>query len=430
MKEVFIRQHQVLSALADVIKSGELFSLNMEEAFSNIPEEGKIWLLGAGKASLSMAREVEKWADNRIHDGIIIAPEDSREFKNIQVFKGSHPLPDAQTVAASYELLNMATKIPAGDTVIFCLSGGASSMFCIPSGNIEIDELSETYHLLLRSGADISQINTVRKHLSDTAGGKTLQILAKNKVHSIILPDVPDDDLSIIGGGPTIGDTSTFKKAFQLLKQFELWEQVPHAVRIHITKGMQGRVSENPTDDNLAGIQHQITVIPGAAQLAKNVGKELQKQGYNIQIPEQAYNDDIRQAAKKMCGDAISVVGNKSSLQKPAALIYYGESSVKVKGGGKGGRNQEIALNAALSLEGQHHISILSMGTDGVDGPTDAAGAIVNSETALLARKQKLNPEQFLQDNNSYTFHKAMQSLIKSKPTGINLMDIQVILVE
>ncbi|MEX2364843.1 MAG: MOFRL family protein, partial [Balneolaceae bacterium] len=255
------------------------------------------------------------------------------------------------------------------------------------------------------------------------------EVLSQHKLISVILSDVPGDDPQSIGSAPTIPDLSTYKEAFQILKRFSLWEKTPHSVRIHISKGMHGDMPENPQSTEQVWTKHRVEVISGAKTLVQTISKALSEQGFNIKTADEAYDEELRKISKKMCSEAISVLSKNHSMTKPAALIYFGESTVEVKGDGKGGRNQELALNAAISIEGQHAISLLSLGTDGMDGPTDAAGAIINSETALLARKQKVNPEEYLQKNDSYHFHEKLNTLVKTGPTGNNLMDIQVILV-
>lgn len=429
MKEKLKAQHHILEELVGDYVSGRLFDIELEPYLSQIDveEEASIWVLGAGKASVKMAAKVEAYFGNRVKDGIIIAPEKSRELSEIQVFNGSHPLPDRDSVSASYELMELASKIPARDTVIFCLSGGASSLFAIPPEGVELHELQLTWKLLLESGASINEMNIVRKHVSVSSGGRLGDILSATNLVSLILSDVPDNNPEIIGSGPTVGDTSTFKETFQILKRYKLWDEVPHSIRIHITRGMHGDQPETPVD---LPVWHKIHVISGAKVLAQNAEQRLSLQNYTTLLADEAYDQDVKQVSKEICGKAISVVSGKDEIKKPAALIYFGESTVEVSGDGKGGRNMHLALNAAISMEGQHHISLLSLATDGVDGPTDAAGAIVNSETTLKARKKKLNPEDYLQQNDSYHFHQEMGTLVMTGPTGNNVMDLQVVLVD
>ncbi|MGN8226310.1 glycerate kinase type-2 family protein [Gracilimonas sp. BCB1] len=423
-------QHR--SLLEDVVNNfvdGKFFNADVEGILSSFPVDGNVWILGAGKASFEMARQAENHFGTQIKDGMVIAPESSRDLKQVQVFKGAHPYPDEDSVSASYELWELAKKIPERDTVVFLLSGGASSLFCIPANGIEIDEYQKTYELLLNSGASIDQINIVRKHISETAGGRLGELLFAHRLISVILSDVPGDKPEVIGSGPTVPDPSTFKEAFQVLKHFRLWEDVPHAVRIHLSKGMHDDSPETPKPETSNWKKHKVTVISGAEILAKNVGSYLNNRGFNVKVSDEAYDADVKKISKRMCSDAISILSKKADMKPPAALVYYGECTVDVKGGGKGGRNQELALNAAISIEGQHPISLLSFATDGIDGPTDAAGAIINSETTLKARKKKLEPESYLQKNDSYHFHEQMDTTLKTGTTGNNLMDIQVILV-
>ncbi|MFV1884739.1 MAG: glycerate kinase type-2 family protein [Balneola sp.] len=426
MKETYKDHQQLLKKIIGRLKSSSDFS-NYE---SHAIKIDRAWILGAGKSSVSMARKLMEQEEISIKDGIIISNYSSFCENNIQVFKGSHPFPDEDSVSASYELLQLARKIPAGETVIFCLSGGASSMLCIPPDGVEIDELAEVYKLLLNSGASIHEINVVRKHLCLIKGGQLAQMLHHVNLITLIESDVPDNDLETIGGAPTICDSSTFKDAFQVLKRYRLWDKVPHSVRIQIAKGMSRDIPETPKPGINDHPNHTIKLISEASSLADIIAEMITKEGYNSWVAESSYNEDVRKVSKMICSKAISVLSNNDPIEKPAALIFYGESTVEVKGDGKGGRNQELALISAISIEGQHSISMLSIGTDGIDGPTDAAGAIIDSKTTLLARKKKISPEEYLQKNDSYNFHNQMGTLIKTGPIGKNLMDLQVLLIE
>lgn len=429
MKKNLHKQYSILQEVVKKVVYGDFFQMNLHSILESVKTTGKIWVLGAGKASVEMAYQVEQYFGSDIEDGIIISPNDSHKLKRVQVFSGTHPYPYQDSVSASYELWQFAKRIPDDDTVIFCLSGGASSLLCIPEKGIELDELRHCYKLLLNSGASIHEINTVRKHLSETAGGKLGKLLEGANLISIVLSDVPGDAPDIVGSGPTVPDRSTFTEAFQVLKKYRLWDETPHSIRIYLSKGMHGEVPENPKPAKNVWKKHRVKVISGASMLAEGVAHFLSEEGYNVTVDSEAYNMSSNSISKKICSDAISVLSKGSVVKKPASYVYFGESTVNVKGEGKGGRNQELALIAAISIEGQHDISLLSLATDGVDGPTDAAGAIINSETTLKARKQKLSPEDYLQRNDSYHFHEEMKTLIKTGPTGNNLMDLQVTLI-
>ncbi len=388
-----------------------------------------IWVLGAGKASGSLLMNFLS-SNVSIVDGLIITRNESSMLGNVQIFQGTHPYPDSVTVAASYELFELAKKIPAGDTVVFILSGGASSMLCIPPEGIEVEELAFTYKLLLNSGAPIREMNIVRKHLCLLKGGQLAQALHHVNLITIIESDVPGDDLETIGSAPTICDSSTFNYAFDILKKYELWELLPTSIQNHISDGVAGLIPDTPKPGINDHPNHEVHIVSKPTDFISEIEQIYKKAGFNTWVAKEAYNEDVRIVSKKICSKAISVLSKNEPIQKPAALLFYGESTVKVKGKGKGGRNQELALMSAISIEGQHSISILSIGTDGIDGPTDAAGAIVDSYTTLKARKMKISPEEYLQNNDSYHFHEQMGTLIKIGATGKNLMDLQVVIIE
>lgn len=404
-------------------------------SFISIPESlsknltGTVWILGAGKASVAMATELIEALPYAPIDGMIISPMHDY-LDNIQVFKGAHPYPDEDTVAASYELLSLAEQIPDGDIVFFCISGGASSLLTIPPYGVEVDELATLHQLLLNSGASIHDINTVRKHVCELKGGKLGKVLSNMNLITLLISDVPSDSLNSVGSGPTLADNTTFTDARNILQNFNIWDKTPVSIQTHIQLGIEGVIDENPSESEGFFKDHKVVELNSAGQLAQSVAAELEGQGYFTWVAEKAYSGPIRKVAKQICEQAISVLSTNQPVKKPAALIFYGESEVEVKGSGKGGRNQELALICALSLEGQHKVQLLSVGTDGIDGPTDAAGALIDSFTTLKARKKKLSPEEFLQNNDSYHFHKHMDTLIKTGPTGNNLMDLQVLIVE
>ena len=425
MKNKLEQQQETLRNLIPLIKN----IAGSDDQLNDLNIHGDYFILGAGKASVQMAEAVIDQLGYEPVDGIIITNQEDTVMGNLQIFKGSHPLPDELSVSASYELMETARAIPAGSSVIFCLSGGASAMLTIPPDGIEIDELADTHSILLNSGASIHEMNTVRKHLCMLKGGQLAQILHHTELTTLLISDVPGDDPEVIGSGPTICDSSTFKDAFQVLKRYSLWEKVPHSVRIHIAKGMGGDIPDTPKPGVNEHPSHTVELISDAGKLANRIGEELKEQGYHVQVADSAYNDELKAVSKKICTETISVLNGHGKLEKPAALVFFGESMVNVSGSGKGGRNQEMALTIALSLEGQHPVSVLSIGTAGLDGPTDAAGAIVTSNTTLEARKQKVEPEKYLQNNDSYHFHETMGTLIKTRPTGNNLMDLQVLLI-
>ncbi len=423
MKDKLLKQHDLLEAIGKNLKDFQK---------QELPNLGIInedcYILGAGKGSVKLAESVLKQGVF-CKDGILVGLE-SGVYKGIQVFEGSHPFPDDNSVSASYELLDLARQIPKDSTVIFCLSGGASALLCIPPYGVEIDEIRILYKLLLNSGASIQQMNIVRKHVCDLKGGKLGEELSHVRLVTLVESDVPGDDVSTIGSGPTVPDPSTYTDAISVLKEFRIWDAVPTSLKQHLLFGEEGVIPENPKPEDVHHSNHTLQIVSKSIGLAETISKNLKDHGYDVWLAEKSYSGDVKSVSKQMCSKAITVLSGNDSLKKPAALIFHGESTVAVKGSGKGGRNQELALIAALSVEGQHYISMLSIGTDGIDGPTDSAGAIINSLTTLKARKKGISPESFLQQNNSYVFHDEMNTHLKIGATGINLMDLQVVLID
>lgn len=430
MKKELIKQKGLLQQTMLSIKHAKSLINIPYSVIDSVPKDSKIWVLGAGKASVEMASQLQRLFGNRLVDGIIIAPHvPEKSHFNFQAFGGAHPIPDENSVAASLEMVQLAKSIPKGDVVFFCLSGGASSLFCVPPEHIELKDVQILTHLLLESGMPIHHMNIVRKHISEVKGGRLSRMLHKNPLHTLILSDVTDDDIETIGSAPTVHDSSSYDHAVEILQSYKVWDKLPQQLKTHFEMGIDGTFNESPKPGVLEHPNHKITLLNGVDALLQQVAEPFKEAGYTVIYEKNIFVGDVREVSKKICSEAVQVLSGKGKLKKPAVLIYRGESTVKVKGNGKGGRCQELALIAALSTEGQHAISMLCMGTDGIDGPTDAAGAIITSETTLKARKMKLQPEEFLQQNNSYTFHETMQTLIKTGPTGNNMMDVIVAVV-
>ncbi|MGM0588659.1 MAG: glycerate kinase type-2 family protein [Bacteroidota bacterium] len=420
-----------------------------------LSEQEQIWVIGAGKAGGRMAEACEEVLGDAIKDGIVIIPHnDSDQFEQvkaiaieegvsrrranrklrrqqrIQRFEASHPLPDEDSVAASYELQSLTKRIGVNDVVLFLLSGGASSLLCLPAGNLELEDIRITNQQLLRAGCSIREINTVRKHMSAIKGGQLLQYLKDARVYDLVISDVPGDDPEIIGSGPTTTDSTTFTDAFQVLKRYQLWDQIPHTVRAHIAKGMHGGWPDTPKPGSDMLCDHTNYIIGSARIFARKCAQKAEELGYHTWFTDSPYDDDVRSVSKQVAAQSLQVLKSDEPVAKPGALVFYGESTVEVDADGKGGRNQELALTTALSLEGQHHISILAAGTDGIDGPTNAAGGLVNALSTLTARSESRQPEEYLRRHDAYHFLQENDELLITGPTGNNVMDIVVALIE
>jgi glycerate 2-kinase len=453
--------------------------LRIRDSGIELKDEQGIWIIGTGSAAATMAEGLESKLGDRIKGGLIIVPEDTKpKSRIIRRFAGSHPLPGNNSLLSTYRLLEnilgyrikdrlnhapestkagsriikrltgnhplpgneslvstnallkFIEQIPSGDILMYCLSGATSALLCMPEVGIELKDIRKVNKILLNSGVNIHEMNTVRKQISKIKGGGLLKFI-KDEVHLIdlIISNVPDNHLEDIGSAPTLEKKTGFWDVMHILDRYHLFNKMPGRVRDYLNFGyrFEGVMPENP--DNNPKHRHETYLLNSAEYLARKVGEIAEKKGYNSYICDQAYNDDVRTVADHITSDAISVLNRHAPVEPPAALIYFGESTVNVTGNGLGGRSQELALSALLSIEGQHNITILSVGTDGRDGPTDATGAICTSVTASAARKIGFDPESYLHNNDSYHFFEKMGGLLITGPTGNNLMDLQIVLV-
>ncbi|MDX1672832.1 MAG: DUF4147 domain-containing protein [Balneolaceae bacterium] len=403
----------------------------------------EVYLVATGKASVEMARAVRAGLSGRLAGGIVVTSyETDKKWEGITLLKASHPVPDETSVEAGRKVKAFIEGIPPDAAALFCISGGTSSLLCLPGEGITVEELSETFRLLNNSGATIGEMNAVRKHLSAVKGGQLLRSFDPGvTLIDLLISDVPDDDPAVIGSGPTTPDISTYQDSYHVLLEYGLWEKVPASVRNRVEQGIDGIVPDTvkPGEDPVKN--HSQRVIGSARKLAVTAAKLAEEEGYNTWVDDSAYNDDVEEVASRIGEIALGVAVDQeiepeeppefhTDIDRPAALLFYGESTVQVTGEGKGGRNQELALRGASHIRGQEKITWLSAGTDGVDGPTDAAGAVVDGLTIRKAREKGIHPNMYLDNNDSYHFHEKMGTLLKTGPTGNNLMDLQVIIID
>jgi hydroxypyruvate reductase len=282
---------------------------------------------------------------------------------------------------------------------------------------------------LLACGANIHELNTVRKHLSRSKGGRLARASFPAAVVSLILSDVVGDDLDVIGSGPTVPDSSTFQETQQILKGYQIWDDLAVSIRNHIERGVSGKIEDTPKSDDTAFERCFAALVGTNLQAMLASGKEADRLGYQPVILSTKLEGEAREVAKVQAAIAKEVASSGNPISPPACLLFGGETTVTLQGGGKGGRNQEYALAAALAIESHDHIVVLSGGTDGTDGPTDAAGAIADGATVVRARQKGLDPKNYLRRNDSYNFFKQLDDLIITGPTRTNVMDIYMLLV-
>lgn len=425
-----------------------------------------IWLLAVGKASAGMAAAAAAVLGTRVKGGLVIVPGATpirSSIPNVDIVAGGHPVPTADSERAGRRALALAESIPSDGRFLVLISGGASALMAVPVPPITLEDKQRTTERLLRNGADIHALNTVRKHLSAIKGG---QLAARSKAPctTLVISDVVGDDLSVIGSGPTVGDSSTFRDAYDALQKYGDVAGFPDHVTAHIRAGMEGDRAETPRADALLrwnhaprGTEHtqvvgkirdgvpvgkfvdgarksgdlteaDARVIGSRATAMEGAAAEARRCGFHVVEIEEPVVGDARTAAAAYASRIRSLASHDP--RRPLCVISSGETTVHVKGTGTGGRNQEFALALSGAMAGARlDWAAASVGTDGVDGPTDAAGAVVDRGTPERAAPAGLAPARaFLDDNNAYAFFDATGDLIKTGPTGTNVGDIQVIL--
>jgi len=391
-----------------------------------LPAHRRIWVFGSGKAAGRMALELENILGKRVYDGIVICPYGLKtSTKRIQQFEAAHPVPDLNSLTATYELVDVASDVQESDLVIYLMSGGSSSLLCLPCEELEFDEVRQLYRQLLQCGAPIGEVNKIRKSISRVKGGRLRAHFGKATVELLAVSDVPGNEPADIGSGPLIDDPVSPAEALELMRKYGIEKKIPPAIVRFLEGG--GRES---VPHGASGCPTHTTVVASVEKVAEKIRSKAESLGYKTWVDREFVTGEARKVAKKIAEKALDVLARDKPVSKPAALIFYGESTVTVTGSGKGGRNQELALSAAMALEGRHCITLLSGGTDGKDGETSAAGAIVNGQSALNARENGVNPESYLENNDSHTFFRKTDGLLVTGVTGNNLMDIQIVLVE
>jgi glycerate 2-kinase len=390
----------------------------------------RIFVVGAGKGAARMARAVEQVLGMRIHDGIVIVRQGYGErLGRIRVAEAGHPVPDQAGLKATSELISLVEQADENDLVICLISGGGSSLLVSPARDINLDDLQKATELFLSSGMSIQEINTVRKHISRIKGGRFAQKIFPATLITLILSDVIGDRLDVIASGPTVPDPSTFSQAVYILEKYKILDQMPARVRAVLEKGSSGDEPETP-DETSEIFRRVQNLIVGSNRLSLKAAEyKARRMGMNTMILSSSIRGEAREVAKFYAALAEEILKSGSPVKAPACLIAGGEPTVTVRGSGKGGRNQELALAVALEIQNLPGIVFLSAGTDGTDGPTDAAGAFSDSETIIRARHRMINPQEYLDNNNSYEFFLNLGDLINTGPTGTNVMDIHLVLV-
>jgi glycerate 2-kinase len=389
----------------------------------------RVIVVGAGKASARMAEALEGLLGRRITQGLINTKYGhTARLKRIELHECGHPVPDAAGVEGSRRIAALAAQATGEDLVIVLISGGASALMPLPAAPIELEEKQETTRLLLACGAAIQEINAVRKHISAIKGGQLARLAAPATVVALMLSDVIGDALDVIGSGPTAPDASTFQSAWQVIEKYALQDRIPSVVRHRLEAGLLGEIDETPKPGE-ACFRRVQNVIVGSNRLAVDAAaRAARARGYRPVVLSTLIEGETRDIASMHAAILKEAIASGRPARPPVCFISGGETTVTLRGEGLGGRNQEFALACALALDGIPSAAALSGGTDGTDGPTDAAGAIADGRTLERARKLGLDAAAFLARNDSYHFFDALGDLIRTGPTGTNVMDVRLLL--
>lgn len=405
-------------------------SLEIGERALNLNHYDRILVVGAGKADAPMARALEAILPERITDGVIVVKEGhGLPLAHIQIREAGHPVPDQRGIEGTEEVLSLLTDAREDDLVICLISGGGSALLVAPVPGVSLEDKQEVTRLLLACGATIHEINTVRKHLSRAKGGGLAHLAHPATMVSLILSDVVGDNLDVIGSGPTIPDSSTFRQAKQVLKAHGIWDQAPESVRQHIESGVNGSIAETPKPGDIAFQKDAWELVGTNLQALMAASEEAEKAGYRPLILSARVEGETREVAKVHMAIAKEVALSGHPVSPPACILSGGETTVTLQGKGKGGRNQEFVLASAIALESERRIVVLSGGTDGTDGPTDAAGAIADGTTLTRASNKGLDSVDHLNRNDAYPFFQDLGDLLITGPTRTNVMDVRIILV-
>lgn len=389
-----------------------------------------IYVIGAGKAAAAMAVATEQLLGDLITGGLVTTKYGHRlPARYITIQEAAHPVPDENSVAAVHETLQLLGNAGKDDLVLCLLSGGASALWCDVPAGLALADVQQAFDVLIKSGAGIREINTVRKHLGSIKGGQLVRYCGGAKVFACIISDVPGDDLAVIASGPTVPDDATFRDAVDILLKYQLWHRLPQSIQQFLEKGLQHLLPETPGPGTL--FNHTYNTIIGSNHIAlQAAAAKAAALGYQVHLIPQPVTGDAATAARDLIQLAATWQG-----EKPLCILQGGETTIQVTGAGKGGRNQHLALAALQALaqlpgDIADTITLLSGGTDGSDGPTDAAGAIADRNTLQEAVQKKLSIADYLQQHDSYHFFEQTNSLLITGPTQTNVMDVMLVLVQ
>lgn len=391
-----------------------------------------IWVVGCGKAACPMTHAIDNLLGEKITGGMVVTKyghTGNIPPVHIEIAEAGHPQPDQNSVKYTQKVYKILEKAGKNDLIIGLISGGGSTLWTFPAKTISLDDLQKTSAVLLESGVEIHEINAIRKHLSRIKGGRAAKIASPADVLVFVISDVIGDDLDVIASGPFAPDKSTFEYSWNVIEKYELQNKIPARVINYLKKGKQTHENETPKENFVFFKNVHHTICSSNRIAIDAAARQAESLGYRTIILDEPIQGEAKEAAKEFCQKAKDI--KQQAEAGKFCLVGGGETTVTMgKNHGKGGRNQEFALVAAFELADTEGIALASCGTDGNDGPTDAAGAIVDCQTISRAKKITLNPDDALQNHNAYPFFQNLNDLLITGATNTNVMDIQIALIE
>ena len=388
----------------------------------------RVLLVGAGKAGQPMVSAVQKILGTRLADGYVIVKEGYANKVDaadpVEIIEAGHPVPDSRGVTGAEKIIHLLENTKPDDLVICLISGGGSALMVSPVKGVTLQDLQSLTGVLLESGATINEINILRKHLDRVKGGQIARYASPAKLICLILSDVVGDPLDVIASGPTVPDPSTFKDALSILERYQISDQIPLSIIDHLNQGRDGIVSETPKPGEQT-FSRVNNFIVGSNNTATDAALlQAQLEGFNCSVLSNYIQGEASQVGKVFAAILHQMADANQPLPRPACLIVGGETTVTMQGDGFGGRNQEIALSAVRDLASLNDVALITLATDGGDGLSEAAGAVVTGETYQRAKLQNMDPHTFLANNNAYNFFKPLDDLLITGPTQTNVNDL------
>lgn len=390
-----------------------------------------LFVVGAGKAAASMAATIEDIIGEKVTEGIVIVKYGhAADLSRIELIEAGHPLPDENGQYGASAILNLAKKAERNDLLLCLISGGGSALMPLPYDGLTLKDKQDTIKILLSCGASIHEINTIRKHTSKIKGGLLARAAYPAAIVTLILSDVVGDDLDVIASGPTVPDLSSFYDCISIFHRHNILSKIPKNILNHIERGISGVIPETPKSVDPAFNKTHNLVIGSNIDSLFAAKEKAENLGYNVLLLSSLIEGETRYVAQVHGAIAREIIKTGNPLSRPACILSGGETTVTISGKGLGGRNQEFALSAAIDIAGNKNIVILSGGTDGTDGPTDAAGAFSDTFTLNRAEDMELDPNHYLINNDSYHFFQKLGDLFITGPTHTNVMDLRIVLVD